>query len=264
MTNPKTLHLDVGAVPKHHHTWGGLVLKSIVALALIAGLALLFHFVFEPEMPVLEQFLHRIGPWAPVVFIAIFLVGTAVFLPESLIAIAAGAIFGIWMGLIWVVVAGTLTAIIIFVVGRHFLQSRIERILAQHPKIQAIDTAASSAGFKLMFLLRLSPLNYSLLCWLLAVSKAKFLPYLFACIGMFPGNFSTVYAGYAARHAANLAHRVHEHGGHLPPGDSLIHEITLFGGLAAAILASLFVSKIAMRAIRQAAAKPPGGETQSA
>ena len=67
MTIPKTLHLDVGAVPKHHHTWGGLGLKSIVALAMIAGLALLFHFVFEPEMPVLEQFLHRIGPWAPVV-----------------------------------------------------------------------------------------------------------------------------------------------------------------------------------------------------
>ena len=86
----------------------------------------------------------------------------------------------------------------------------------------------------------------------MAVSKARFKPYLLACIGMIPGNLSTVYVGFAARHAADLAKRMKGHDDHLPTGDSLIHEVTLFVGLAAAIVASVVVAKIAMRAIRKA------------
>ena len=72
---------------------------------------------------------------------------------------------------------------------------------------------------------------------------------------MFPGNFSTVYIGFAARHAANLATDVKQRGGRLPEGDSLVHEVTLFLGLAAAIVASVVVARIAMREIRSAAEK---------
>jgi len=253
MPTVPTIHLDVDAVPTRHHTWHGVLVKSVAALIVVGGLFLLFHLVLEPYMPAVEDAMRRLGPWGPLLFILIFLVGTSAFLPESILAIAAGAIFGLWMGLVWVVVAGTLTAVAIFIVGRHFLQAPVERVLERHPKVKAVDAAASSAGFKLMFLLRLSPLNYSLLCWLLAVSKARFRAYFLACLGMFPGNFSTVYVGFAARHAADLAKRMKDHGGHLPPGDSVVHEVTLFVGLGAAILASVVVARVAMRAIRKAA-----------
>lgn len=248
-----TVHLDIDAVPARQHTWRGVIIKSLAALLLVGCLFLLFHFVLEPYMLELEAFMRRLGPWGPILFILIFLIGTSLFVPESILAISAGAIFGLWMGLVWVVVAGTLTAVVIFVLGRHFLQQPIERLLEGHPKIKAVDAAASSAGFKLIFLLRLSPLNYSLLCWLLAVSKARFRSYLLACLGMFPGNFSTVYVGFAAKHAADLAKRVKDNDGHLPAGDSMVHEVTLFLGLAAAILASVVVARIAMKAIKRAA-----------
>jgi uncharacterized membrane protein YdjX (TVP38/TMEM64 family) len=84
------------------------------------------------------------------------------------------------------------------------------------------------------------------------MSRARFRTYVIACIGMFPGNFSTVYIGYAAQHAAALAKDLKQHGGHLPAGDSLIHEMTLFLGLGAAIVASVVVARIAMREIRNA------------
>ena len=253
MPQTRTVHLDVSAVPTHHHTWLGVAVKLLATLAVVGGIFLVFHYALEPYMPLLEDSMRLLGPWGPALFVVIFLLGTALFVPESILAIAAGAIFGLWMGLVWVVVAGTLTAIVIFVVGRHVFQQRIERLLEQHPRVKAVDAAASSAGFRLMFLLRLSPLNYSLLCWLLAVSKARFRGYLLACLGMFPGNFSTVYVGFAARHAADLAKRMKDHGGHLPPGDSVVHEVTLFVGLGAAILASVVVARIAMKAIKRAA-----------
>ncbi len=247
-----TLHLDVEALPSRHHTWRGVLIKSVAALLAVGGLFLLFHFVLEPVMPQVEDFVAKLGAWGPVLFLAIFLIGTSLFVPESLLAIAAGAIFGLWMGLVWIVVAGTIAAVFMFVVGRHFLRSRVESSLKEHPKVRAVDAAASSAGFRLMVLLRLSPLNYTLLCYLLAVSRARFRPYLLACLGMFPGNFSTVYIGFAAKHASDLATRVKAADGHLPPGDSLVHEITLFLGLAAAIVASVVVARIAMREIRKA------------
>ncbi len=248
-----TLHLDVNAVPSRHHSWRGVVIKGVVALLAVGAFFLLFHFVLEPFMPEAEAFVVILGGWGPVLFVAIFLIGTSIFVPESVLAIAAGAIFGLWMGLVWVVVAGTISAVFMFILGRHFLRNRVESILNGHPKVRAIDAAASSAGFRLMLLLRLSPLSYTLLNYLLAVSRARFRPYLLACLGMFPGNFSTVYIGFAAKHASDLATRVKDADGHLPPGDSWVHEITLFVGLAAAILASVVVARIAMREIRKAA-----------
>ncbi|MDP7030409.1 MAG: VTT domain-containing protein [Phycisphaerales bacterium] len=255
MSNAPTLHLDLAAVPARHHTWLGVTIKVVAALAVVGLLFLLFHFVLAPYLGPMEDAIARLGAWAPLIFIAAFLIGTSIFVPESALAIAAGAMFGLWMGLVWVVLAGTLTAIFIFWLGRKALRNRIERVLERHPKIKAVDAAASSAGFRLMVLLRLSPLNYTLLCYLLAVSRARFRPYLLACLGMFPGNLSTVYVGYAARHAADLARQVKASGGHLPAGDSLVHEITLFGGLAAAIIASVVVARVAMRAVRAAAAE---------
>jgi uncharacterized membrane protein YdjX (TVP38/TMEM64 family) len=247
------LHLDVDAVPSHHRSWRGVAVKCVAAVLLVGALFLLFHFVLEPYMPAVEDVMRRLGAWGPLLYIVVFLIATSLFIPESIIAIAAGAIFGLWMGLVWVVVAGTITAVVIFVLGRQFLRSRVEGLLEGHPKIKAVDAAASDAGFRLMVLLRLSPLNFTLLNYLLAVSRARFKPYALACLGMFPGNFSTVYIGFAAKHAADLAKRMKQSGGQLPAGDSLVHELTLFIGLGAAILASVVVARIAMREIHKAA-----------
>jgi len=251
-TRRQTLHLNLDAISDRRSSWTRVAIKIVGGLIVVGALFVLFHFALEPYLAATEDYVRSLGFWGPVLYIAIFLLATTVFIPESVLAIAAGAIFGLWWGLAWVFVAGTITAVFIFVVGRNMLQGHADELLAKHPKIHAIDAAASNAGFKLIFLLRLSPLNYSLLCYLMAVSKARFKPYLLACIGMIPGNLSTVYVGFAARHAADLAKRMKGHDDHLPTGDSLIHEVTLFVGLAAAIVASVVVAKIAMRAIRKA------------
>ena len=194
----------------------------------------------------------QLGPWAPVIYITVFVVATALFFPESLLAIAAGTIWGLWWGLLWVVVAGVITAIVIFWVGRKVCRERVEHLLSKHPKIQAVDKAASENGFKLAILLRLAPINFSMLNLLLAVSRLRFRTYLLSCIGMFPGNFSTVYIGFAARHTADLAHRIKDHE-HVASHTNTVHEVTLYMGLGASLLCSIIVARIALNAIRNAA-----------
>lgn len=239
-----------------HRSWLGIAIKLALALVILGAIFLVWQTWIEPQEAQLDDALKRLGPWGPVLFICIFLVTTSIFFPESVLAIAAGTIFGLWWGLLWVVVAGTLTAVIIFWLGQRVFGERVTRILDRHPKIKAVDAAASDCGLRLIFLLRLAPLNYTLLCWLLSVSKVRFRTYLISCLGMFPGNFSTVYLGFAARHTADLATQIKAGD---PPieGDSLVHEITLYSGLVISMIVSLMVARIAMRAIHAASAPAP-------
>lgn len=234
-----------------HRSWWGILVKFILAIGVLIAVYLIWQTWIEPHEATIERTLEHLGPWGPVIFIVVFLIGTSLFFPESVLAIAAGTIFGLWWGLLWVVIAGTLTAVTVYWLGRTVLRSRIEPMLAKHPKLDAVDAAASESGWKLILLLRLSPMSFTLLCWLLSISRVRFRTYLLSCVGMFPGNFSTVYLGFAARHTADLATRIKAGEGR-PPGDSLVHEITLYSGLGVSLVVSFLVAKIAIRAMRAA------------
>ena len=237
--------------PPLHRSWWGVLIKFILAAGVLVAVYLIWQTWISPHEADIERSLERLGPWGPVIFIVAFLIGTSLFFPESVLAIAAGTIFGLWWGLLWVVVAGTLTAVVVYWLGRTALRNRIEPMLARHPRLDAVDEAASGSGLKLILLLRLSPMNFTMLCWLLSISRVRFRTYLLSCVGMFPGNFSTVYLGFAARHTADLANRLKAGDGR-PPGDSMVHEITLYSGLVVSLVVSLLVARIAVRAMKTA------------
>lgn len=244
----------------HHHSWKKIALRIFLLLIAVGLIAVFYFYVLEPYMGQINEFLISLGPWAPVAYIAIFFIATMLFIPESVIAIAGGTLFGLWMGWVWVVVACCITAMITFAITRLFIRNRINNLLVRYPKAYAVEQATGRAGFKIMFLLRLAPVNFTLLNYLGSVSPCSFRAYALACLGMIPGNFSTVYMGYVARHSSDLARRIknetdagftgslsHE----LPAHDSLVHEITLYGGLVVAIVASVVVGRVAIKAIHK-------------
>jgi len=239
---------DVEAQQPAKHTIQHALLRCLVGALILAVLYLLIHFL-EPYMPDLRALVTSLGLWGPLVYCVIFIVLTVLFFPESIIAIAAGTLFGFWMGIVWVVVAGTIGAALIFLIGRKFFYTPVRGQLQKHPRLMAFDEAAGKEGFKLMFLLRLSPLNYSLLCYVLSVSSAKFRPYVLACLGMFPGNISTVYFGFTARHVTEVA--AHQ------ASTDWVKEVSIYVGLGFAILASTVVARVAMRAVKKMQDTPP-------
>lgn len=226
-----------------------MILRILGILVIVSLIALAYIYLLEPYIGTIEAFVKSLGPWGPLVFIGIFFVCTFLFLPESIFSIAAGTLFGLWMGWVWVVAAGFVTACIVFLFVRLFIRDRINRMVKRHPKGFAVEEAMGQSGFKIMFLLRLAPLNYSLLNYMGAVSPCRFRPFMLACIGMIPGNFSGVYMGYVARHTSDLAKHIQNHGRSLPKGDSMVHEITIYGGLVVAVIASVVVARVALKAI---------------
>lgn len=70
----------------------------------------------------------------------------------------AGAIFGIIPGTAIVSVSATAAAAVSFLIARYVARDKVQAIAQQHPRWAAIDHAIGKDSFRVVTLLRLSPL----------------------------------------------------------------------------------------------------------
>jgi uncharacterized membrane protein YdjX (TVP38/TMEM64 family) len=243
---------------------GKLILYVVIGLAVVAGLILAGRQA-GAYVPRFAQWVEGLGVWGPVVFILGYAVATVAFIPGSLLTLAAGAIFGLVEGTIYTLIGATLGASAAFLVARYVARGAIERKIAGNARFAAIDRAVGREGFKIVALLRLSPIfPFNLLNYSLGLTKVAFLPYLVASIAMLPGTLLYVYYGKAAGSLAALA------GGTQTKGTG--SWVLLGVGLAATIVVTTFVTRLAGKALRQEIGDPqqapqpapPSGEDRHA
>jgi uncharacterized membrane protein YdjX (TVP38/TMEM64 family) len=221
-----------------------LVLYTVIGLAVIAGL-ILGGKQLAAYIPRFAQWVEGLGFWGPVVFILGYAVAAVAFVPGSLLTLAAGAIFGLAKGTVYTLIGATLGAAAAFLVARYVARQRIERKIAGNAKFAAIDKAVGREGFKIVALLRLSPVfPFNLLNYALGLTKVTFLQYLAASIAMLPGTLLYVYYGKAAGSLAALAGGAKTEKG---PGSWLVLGL----GLAATIAVTAYVTRLAGRALRR-------------
>ena len=116
------------------------------------------------------------------------------------------------------------------------------------PKFAAIDEAVGKEGFKIVLLLRLSPVfPFNLLNYALGLTRVSFRNYALASlIGMLPGILMYVYFGSAARSLAEVT------AGKVQGG--IAGQIFFWAGLVATIAVALFVTRIARKSLKNAEA----------
>jgi len=194
------------------------------------------------EIPRLESWICGLGIWAPLAFVAAFVVLSSLFVPDTLFAVAAGVMFGLVRGSIIMSAAGILGAVVDFWLARRLLRSRIERALTGYPKLAAIARAAGREGLKFHVLLRLTPVNPTSLSYILGgATPVRFTTYFITAFGLIPGYVVEVYFGYVAKHVTKLAGGVREH--------STTHLIISVVGLVLSIAAMVVVTQHARKAI---------------
>jgi uncharacterized membrane protein YdjX (TVP38/TMEM64 family) len=183
-----------------------------------------------------------LGVWGPLAFILGYGIAALVLAPAFLLTVTAGAIWGM-TGVIYVMLGATLGAVLAFFSGRYFVRQYVERYVERHPRLAAIDRAVEIEGFRLVFLLRLSPIvAYVLLNYVLGISRVRFRDYLAGSIGMLPTVTAYVYAGKVIGDVASVA------GGAAAPRNPLWYAaITI--GLIATFVASVLVARAAQRVI---------------
>ena len=216
------------------------IVGGAAALAIIAALFLLGRVAAEP-LRSFATWVNGLGALAPVVFIAGYVVATVAFVPGSILTLAAGAIFGLVRGTVYVLIGATLGAAAAFLVARYAARPMVERKLAGNERFQRIDRIIEQQGGKMVVLMRLSPLlPFNALNYALGISKVRFLSYLLGSVGMIPGTLLYVYYGKLAGDLTALGGRDVERGA----------EYYLF--LALGLIATIAVAVIAARAGKRA------------
>lgn len=167
-----------------------------IALALIALTAAWFLLPIGEWLKAFNQWIAGLGFWGYVIFGAVYIVATVAMAPGSPLTIAAGLVFGA-LGFPLVVIAATIGAALAFLVGRYLARARVESTTARRPKFRAVDQAVTEDGWKVVMLLRLSPLvPFNLQNYLFGVTDVKFWHYVAATfVGIMPGSALYVYLG---------------------------------------------------------------------
>ena len=137
-----------------------------------------------------------LGPWGPLAFIAIYIIATVAFIPGSVLTLGAGAIFGIVHGSIYVFVGAMIGLTIAFLIGRYVARDWVAKKIEGNATFTAIDNAIANEGYKLMFLIRLSPgFPFNLLNYIMAITKISLKDYIIGATGILPGTIMYVYFG---------------------------------------------------------------------
>ncbi len=226
-----------------------LVLYVVAALVVVAGLTLAGQQASGLVIRFAE-WVDGLGVWGPIVFILGYAVAAIAFVPGSLLTLAAGLIFGLVKGTVYTLIGATLGAMGSFLIARYVARERIEKKIAGNARFAAIDQAVGREGFKIVALLRLSPVfPYNLLNYALGLTKVRFLPYLAACAAMLPGTLLYVYYGKALGSFAALAS-----GAKTQKGPEFY--VFLGVGLVATIVVTTFVTRLASKALRQEIDEP--------
>ncbi|TAK59936.1 VTT domain-containing protein [Methylobacter sp.] len=219
------------------------LIKKLVIALVFAGLVLLIGHGLELYLPDLEIWIQGMGAFAPLGFIALFVILTPLFVSVDALCFAAGLLFPIGTGELYTIIATYLASAFIFFLGRYLLHDRVLAFLAKHKHFSKLNEVIKSNPFKLMFLLRLTPLPFAMLSYAFSITQVRFWPYLAATSGILIYNACLVYMGYTAKHLAGLMSDV-------SPQISVSYPL-LGAGLVISLAVLVYVAKIAGKTVKQ-------------
>lgn len=210
-----------------------------VVVLFVAGIGLWLARQFQIQ-PILQKLLDRVaslGVWAPVLFVALYVLATVLLVPGSVLTLGAGAVFGLGWGFVWVTLGANLGAQAAFLIGRFVARNWVSRKIAGHSGFAGIDRTVGDEGWKIVGLTRLSPvfpftfLNYAF--GLTGVSLRHYAAATF--IGMIPGTILYVYLGALANAGIKNEDRT--------PAQWAM----LIVGLLATVIVTAYITRIAKR-----------------
>lgn len=214
------------------------VVAGIVAVA--ALFAVMRILPVDDWLRALQQRVDGMGAAGALLYGAIYVAGVLLFVPGSVLTIGAGLLFGLLWGSVLVSVAATLASALAFLIARHVMRGQVEALSRKDKRFAAIDAAIREKGWKVVALLRLSPLvPYSLSNYLYGLTPVSFWPYVLASwAGMLPGTLLYVYLGAAGKAAT---------------GEKGLGQWALLGaGLVATAAVTIMLTRAARRQLKQA------------
>ena len=141
-------------------------------------------------------------PAAPLVFLGVHIVASLLFVPRTVLAIAAGLLFGIGWGIVWAAIGSVLGAVVGFCLARYVNSGLID--LHANARIRPILDRVQRGGWRAVALLRLIPvIPHSLGNYGLGLTRLPLRAYAFgSLVGQLPMTIACVDLGTAGERLA--------------------------------------------------------------
>lgn len=175
--------------------------QCLTAVAALVGACLAWLLLpVEDAVGFLTDWIRDRGFWGILVFSLVYIVVVVVLAPASALSIAAGFVFGAW-GIPIVVLSAAIGANLAFLISRHVIRRKVRVRAAKLRWFEAADQAVKEDGWKIVLLLRLSPLvPFGLQNYLMGVTSISGSAYAASTIiGIIPGTALYVYLGTLGR-----------------------------------------------------------------
>ncbi len=226
-------------------------MKKVLVFALIIAAALASWFLFlQDHLPGFMEWVREQGLWGAVLVGLGYALATVLMIPGSLVTLLIGAIYGPWLGTALVSPASVLGATLAFLLGRTVFRPSMEAKMANSPRFTALQGAMEQQGFKILTLVRLSPIfPFTLVNYAFGLTRVSLGAYILGSfLGMLPGTLMYVYLGSAVGDVASLAS---EGLGDTDTGWQ--GQALQWGGLAATLIVTIFITRVAKKALSEVA-----------
>jgi len=227
--------------------WSRIVIMLSVALVVIvlAALAWTFRHDLQAGSVELKRWIGEQGIWAPVMLVAAFVVLTPFMVPDTLLTVSAGVLFGFVVGAAVVLVGTTIARATQYLLARQVLKQRVQQYVATRPGLAGIERAVRGDQFRLQVLIRLTPMSPTLVSYIFGSADVRFGGFMLALAATVPMYLVQVYLGVEGVHVIEMASR--------PEGKIGLQDVAKIGGLLFSGVSVFVVTRTAVRAVRQAA-----------
>jgi uncharacterized membrane protein YdjX (TVP38/TMEM64 family) len=167
------------------------ILTAIVILVAIAVMVPL------PTAVQLRDSATSVGPWFPLAFLGAHIVATVFPFPRTAFTLAAGLLFGPYLGVALAVVASAVSAVIALLLVRA-AGWQLSRLVS-HPRVDSLDERLRDRGWPAVMSMRMIPaVPFSVVNYAAGASTVRVLPYTLATVvGLLPGTAAVVVLGDA-------------------------------------------------------------------
>jgi len=179
--------------------------RNMVRLGLIAwvalGIALVVTYREHLGGDALQLQLAQLGPWGPLALVALWLIAPLLLVPGAPLTLAAGALFGPFLGAVYSLIGATGGATLAFLLARHAGADWVER--RAKGRLGQLKAGVEAEGWRFVAFVRLVPLfPFNLLNYALGLTRIRLTDYVLATLlCMIPGAAGYAYLGHAGREA---------------------------------------------------------------
>jgi uncharacterized membrane protein YdjX (TVP38/TMEM64 family) len=148
----------------------------------------------------LMHLLRGLGFWGALLYSALQIcIAVTGILPASLLGIAAGAMYGLVPGFLLAATSTLAGALLSFCLSRSLFRPAVETLVARRPRLRNFDALIARDGWKLVCLLRISPIMpFSATSFVLGLSPVGLRNYAIGTLASFPALGGYVFIGTLA------------------------------------------------------------------